>query len=228
MFGSRRQFLLASTGVLACLPGGRAAETWMDKKPSEWDSDDIQTILSHSGWARVTSPELTPSSLRAGEKKGKRVAAAEGLRDKRTLTDFKVLVCWESGLPVRLARKAISPSGDTAPHYVLSMSRMPIAFMSALVGGGKAGKESADKQEIADQILKTSSLQREGKNPIPADRANWVESEFEPRVVISFPQDRQTIEFADRTVTFTTQIGTLVIRALFPLKDMFYRGNLEL
>ena len=227
MYGSRRQFLLASTGVLASIPVGRAAEGWMDKKPAEWDSDDIQTILTRSGWARVTSPELTPASLRAGEKK-KHVAAAEGLRDKRTLTDFKVLVCWESGLPVRLARKAISPSGDTAAHYVLSMSRMPIAFMSALVGGGKAGKEAADKQEIANQILKTSSLQREGKNPIAADRADWIDAEFEPRVMISFPQDRQTIEAADRTVTFTTQIGTLVIRALFPLKDMFYRGNLEL
>ncbi len=228
MFGSRRQFLLASTGVLAWPPAGLAADTWMDKKPAEWDSDDIQTILTKSGWARYTSPELTPASLRAGEKKGKRVAAAEGLRDKRTLTDFRVLVCWESGLPVRLARKSISPPGDTAPHYVLSMSRMPITFMAALVGGGKAGKESADKQEIANQILKTSVLQREGKNPIQADRADWVESEFEPRVMISFPQDRQTIEASDRTVTFTTQIGTLAVRALFTLKDMFYRGNLEL
>ncbi len=228
MFGSRRDFLLASTGVLVYLPPGRAADTWMDKKPAEWDSDDIQTILSRSGWARVTSPELTPSSLRAGKKKGKRVAAAEGLSDKRTLTDFKVLICWESGLPVRLARKNNAPATVSAPHYVLSMSRMPIAFMSALVGGGKAGKEAADKQEIASQILKTSSLQREGKNPIHADSAEWVEGQFEPRVVISFPQDRQTIEFSDRTVTFTTQIGTLVIRALFPLKDMFYRGNLEL
>ncbi len=228
MFGSRRDFLLASTGVLACLPSQLAAETWMDKKPSEWDSDDIQTILTRSGWARYSSPELTPSSLRAGEKKGKRVPAAEGLRDKRTLTDFRVLVCWESGLPVRLARKTNAPTSDTAPHYVLSMSRMPIAFMSALVGGGKAGKEAADKAEIANQILKTSSLQREGKNPIPADRAEWVEAAFEPRVVISFPQDRQTIEFSDRTVTFTAQIGTLVIRSLFTLKDMFYHGNLEL
>jgi hypothetical protein len=228
MFGSRRDFLLASTGVLACLSPGRAAETWMEKKPAEWDADDIQTILSRSGWARVTNPELTPASLRSGQKKGKRVAAAEGLRDKRTLTDFKVLICWESGLPVRLARRNNAPATETAPHYVLSMSRMPIAFMSALVGGGKAGKEGADKQEIASQILKSSSLQREGKNPIPADRAEWVEGAFEPRVVISFPQDRQIIEFSDRTVTFTTQIGTLVIRALFPLKDMFYRGNLEL
>ena len=228
MFGSRRHFLLASTSVLVCLPSGLDADTWMDKKPAEWDSEDIQTILSRSAWAKVTSPELTPSSLRSSEKKGKRVAAAEGLRDKRTLTDFKVLVCWESGLPVRLARKANSPSGDAAPHYVLSMSRMPIAFMAALVGGGKAGKESADKIEIANQILKTSSLQREGKNPIPADHAEWIDAEFEPRVVISFPQDRQTIEFSDRTVTFTAQIGTLVVRALFTLKDMVYRGNLEL
>jgi hypothetical protein len=228
MFGSRRHFLLAASGVLSLLPAtSRAAEGWMDKKPAEWDSDDIQTILTRSAWAKVVNPELTPASIRAGGK-GKRVTAAEGLRDKRTLTDFKVLVCWESGLPVRLARKANPPSSDVAPHYVLSMSRMPIAFMSALVGGGKAGKESADKAEIASQILKTSSIQREGKNPISADHTEWIDSEFEPRVVITFPQDRQTIEFSDRTVTFTAQIGSLVVRALFPLKDMVYRGNLEL
>src|ERR1035438_7178256 len=106
MLDSRRRFLSACSGAFTLFPiAGYAAEEWVRKNPAEWDPQDIQTILTKSSWVKSVSPELSPVWLRANQKSGKPVPAAEGIRDKRILTEFSVLVRWESGLPVRLARR---------------------------------------------------------------------------------------------------------------------------
>jgi hypothetical protein len=167
---------------------------------------------------------LSPAWLRSLEKNGKRVTAAEGIRDKRTLTEFTVLVRWESGLPVRLARKTTSIPEYAAAHYVLSVSRMPIAFMAAMAGGAQA----KDRDMLAQQMLQSSSLQIAGRAPIPADHTEWTESDFEPRITISFPAGRQPVASSDGIVTFVSQMGFLLLRVSFPLRKMIYRGKLEL
>jgi hypothetical protein len=225
MLDTRRRFLCACSGALTLLPiKGHAAEAWMEKNPTEWEPADIQAILSRSSWVKGVNPELSPAWLRSVEKSGKRVAAAEGVRDKRTLTEFTVVVRWESGLPVRLARKTTSVPEYAAAHYVLSVSRMPIAFMAAMAGG----EQAKDRLALAKQMLQSSSLQWGGKTPVPADRAEWAESDFEPRVMISFPQGSQPLQSSDGVVTFVSQTGFLLLRASFPLKKMVYRGKLEL
>ena len=225
MLDSRRRFLCACSGVLTLFPTtGHAADAWMGTDPAQWVPADILAILNRSSWVKGVNPELSPAWLRSVEKSGKRVAAAEGVRDKRTLTEFTVLVRWESGLPVRLARKTTSVPEYAAAHYVLSVSRMPIAFMAAMVGGAQA----KDRLALAQQMLQSSSLQWGGKTPVPADRAEWAESDFEPRVMISFPQGSQPLESSDGVVTFASQMGFLLLRASFPLKKMVYRGKLEL
>jgi hypothetical protein len=149
----------------------------------------------------------------------------------RSLPDFKVLVRWESGLPVRLARRNISPAGYDDEHYMVSISRVPMAFMEALSTGGqarRAGKDSPDQVEKAAQIAQMSSIHRDGKASLPADHAYWSESDFESRIMISFSKGRQPIELTEREVTFVSRIGDLIIRAPFFLKEMVYRGKLEL
>ncbi len=225
MLDTRRRFLCACSGVLTLFPTtGHAADAWMGTDPAQWVPADIQAILNRSSWVKGVNPELSPAWLRSLEKSGKRVAAAEGVRDKRTLTEFTVVVRWESGLPVRLARKSTPVPAYAAAHYVLSVSRMPIAFMAAMVGGAQA----KDRLALAQQMLQSSSLQWGGKAPIPADHAEWTESDFEPRIMISFPQGRQPLESSDEVVTFVSQMGFLLLRASFPLKKMVYRGKLEL
>jgi hypothetical protein len=101
---------------------------------------------------------------------------------------------------------------------------MPIAFMAAMVGGAQA----KDREALAQQMLQSSSLQWGGKAPIPADHTEWTESDFETRIMISFPQDRQPVESSDGVVTFVSQMGFLLLRVSFPLRKMVYRGKLEL
>jgi hypothetical protein len=225
MLDSRRRFLCACTGVLTLFPTtGHAADAWMGTDPAQWVPADILAILNRSSWVKGVNPELSPAWLRSVEKSGKRVAAAEGVRDKRTLTEFTVLVRWESGLPVRLARKSTLVPEYAAAHYVLSVSRMPIALMAAMAGG----EQAKDRLALAKQMLQSSSLQCGGKTPVPADRAEWAESDFEPRVMISFPQGSQPLESSDGVVTFVSQMGFLLLRVSFPLRKMVYRGKLEL
>lgn len=232
MVGTRRHFMQASSGLLALLPSaGLAAKPWMDKKPAEWSPSDIDIILNRSGWTRQASPEFVPEAIEPADgKAGRRSTAAGGLRDKRILPDFKVLVRWESGLPVRLARKT-SPASNDASHYMLSMSRVPMAFMAALSTGGRAGQgaaNGADPAEMAARVVPFSSIQRDGKEPLPADQAYWSESDFESRIMISFSKGRQPIELTEREVTFVSRIGDLIVRAPFFLKEMMYHGKLEL
>ena len=233
MPASRRQFMLASAGMLALLPStGLAAKPWVDKKPTEWSPADIDAVLNRSAWTRQVSPEFAADVLdSAGAKDGRHATAAEGLSDKRILPDFKVLVRWESGLPVRLARRNLSPAGYDDAHYMVSISRVPIAFMEALSTSGqaqRAGADSLDPYEKAGRIAQTSSLQRDGKASLQADHAYWSESDFESRIMISFSKGRQPIELTEREVTFVSRIGDLIIRAPFFLKEMVYRGKLEL
>jgi hypothetical protein len=160
-----------------------------------------------------------------------RATAADGLRDKRTITEYKVLVRWESGLPVRLAHGIPSLPNDDVPHYILSVSRVPFAFAMALSPGGPAphdGKEGPSRAEMAERIWQSSSLQLDGSASIRADHANWAESDFEASTMIYFPQDRQPIGPSEREVTFVSQIGALVVRASFHPKEMIYLGKLEL
>ena len=221
MFHSRRHFLGACSGVLTLFSGtGHAADEWMSTHPEEWTPADIQTILNRSSWVKGVYPELSPAWLHSLEKGGKRIVAADGIRDKRILTEFTVLVRWESGLPIRLARK----SADLPAHYLLSVSQIPLAFITSMAGGA----QPKDREALAQQMLQASSLQRAGKDPIPADHVAWTESDFEPRLTISFPRGDQPLEASDGAVTFSSQMGYLLLRASFPLRKMVYRGKLEL
>jgi hypothetical protein len=225
MFHTRRDFLCASSGVLAFFPPtGLAAEAWVEKKPGEWSPKDIQTILNQSPWARearleMNAPTASPGGMPGGQREIGGMPA-----------EFKVLVRWESGLPIRLARKNISPPNNPPGQYVLSISRLPTAYIAIASGGnrGRGAEKDPSRAELAERIAQSTTLQREGKDPISANHAEWAEDDFSPRMMIFFPLPRQPIRLEDREVGLICQIGAFVVRARFSLKRMVYRGALEL
>jgi hypothetical protein len=146
-------------------------------------------------------------------------------------TEFRAVVRWESGLPVRLARKTASLPDKGVGQYMLSVSRLPLEFIEQSSGNGTIHRDQGaglDKTALAERVAKSSSLQRSGKDAIPANHAEWVESDFSPRVVIFFPLSEKPIQPEDREVDLVSQIGALVVRARFSLKEMVYRDRLEL
>jgi len=207
-------------------PFGHASATWEDRNPWEWTPEDIQTVLNHSAWVREVSLEINPPVETPGHARPKSSRPAHGLQ-----TEFRSVVRWESGLPVRLARKTATLPDKGVGQYILSVSRLPLEFIEQSSGSGTIHHDQGaglDKTALAERVAKASSLQRSGKDAIPASHGEWVESDFSPRVVVFFPLSEKPIQPEDREVDLVSQVGALVIRAKFSLKEMVYRDRLEL
>lgn len=220
MFLDRREVLRLSLGL-----GGYAVrqlhgeDKWPEKKPEEWTPADVQTILNDSAWVRQARLLMDSSAL-----------ADRAERDSRRVpTEFAAIVRWESGLPVRLARRAASSSGT--PQYLLSISRLPLPYMGGMSGrqpGRAAIDEGIIRNEIATQLAQTARIERPGKDQIAATGAVWLEIAFAQAILISFPHGPQPISLQDGEVTLAARAGSFTLSTRFPLHSMVYRGKLEL
>jgi hypothetical protein len=226
---TRREFLAASCTlpVAASLsPTAAAADSWLTRPPDQWEPSDVLAILNKSAWTKTVYPELTSAWINSGRSEGKTNPAAEGLRDKRTMSEFGILVRWESALPIRLARKQPPEPLPNPPQYVLSLSRIPTAFITAAFQ--KTSGDAYSVGKIAADVAQSAALQCEDKEPIAASRAVWTESEFERRIEIGFPIGNKPFALEDRVVSFSAQAGPLLLRAIFPLSRMVFHSRLEL
>lgn len=146
-------------------------------------------------------------------------------------SEFRSVVRWESGLPVRLARKTATLPDKGVGQYILSISRLPLEFIEQASANGTVthgrGAE-LDKTALAELVTKGTTLQRLGKDSIAAIHSEWVESDFSPRVVIFFPPGAKPIQMEYRDVDLVSAFGGLLLRAKFSLKEMVYRDKLEL
>jgi hypothetical protein len=211
MSHTRRGFLITSM-ILPRLAS--AADHWVDRKPEEWTPEDIQTVLNHSAWIRK-------ASLGFGDEEGTKRTKEDATR----LTGFNPLIRWESGLPVRLARRIATLAGPGLDHYVVSVSRLPLRLVSD-VSGRKEG-EDVTRIKVVAELGKSTFIERPGKASIHAVSAEWIDSDLSPRFSITFPP-QTPIELAEREVVVVGHVGSLPFRANFPLKPMVYRGKLEL
>jgi hypothetical protein len=160
------------------------------------------------------------------------LADRRGEKDKRKLaTEFAVVVRWESGLPIRLARKMASASNSGTPEYLVSISRLPLPFIGSMSGKplSRAGSdERLIRAEVATQMAQTAYLERPGKDAIAAKGAIWLELGFTQAILISFPHGPKPISLSDSEVSLTARAGSLTLYTRFALNTMVYRGKLEL
>src|SRR6185369_11579162 len=177
MVNTRRSLLATAAGVWIVLPrAAPAAAKWIDKKPLEWSPEDLQTILNHSAWVREAPLEIDKGE--AGSPRKKKAGAGH-------YTQFTLLVRWESGLPVRLARRTGARPDDVPDRYVISVGRVPLPFLGAYAGNRHG--EELSRGEVAAQFAATALIERAGKGLIRAENAQWITSEFSPRVDMLFP-----------------------------------------
>jgi hypothetical protein len=190
---------------------------WVEKNPSDWTPEDIQTILTRSAWVREVRLEFDQA-----EAEPKRTTNAGA----GSSSQFSLTVRWESGLPVRLAHRTRTGAGDDPDRYVISIGRPPLSFLGAYAG--RRPGEELSKEEVAAKLAASAWIGRAGKGLIRAENAHGFTSEFSPAVHLSFPRSQNPIELADGEVAVTGRIGTLKFNARFPLKPMVYRERLEL
>jgi hypothetical protein len=136
-----------------------------------------------------------------------------------------IVVRWDSALPIRLASKS-SPE-RVAEYYEIFVSGLPIN--GAMPGGRSRGSGGiSDSETLTARLKDKTSLQRKGQDPIFPDRVEMVTTADQEGILFAFPRGTRPIAPADKDVTFVSAIGPLRIKAKFLLKDMVYKGRLEL
>ncbi len=135
-------------------------------------------------------------------------------------------VRWDSALAIQDAMKSGPPEAFDG-HYVISVSGIP------LMGGTRYQGEDDDNspasrrrdQDDLDRIKGLSVLEVKGKNHVQAGVAQRQVSSGSS-FLIGFSKELLPLSAHDGEVIFTTQLGHLIVKAHFLLKEMLYHDEL--
>lgn len=250
-FAKTRRIIVLGTAV--AISFAFAADPWSHKDPAKWSDRDVQRVLSDSAWAQragaifslaVEDPPPAPPPIPATAQAGLGGPPNSGVRwdggvgrSRGPDPTLNVLIRWDSALPVR---EALSRAGNDAQHpyitenaakdYIISIAGLVPAGRYRSVGRTETKSRSDDMvdarnpEEMLEGLMSASQLLPRGKTPIRPEDAKLDGSTG--TLYVFFPRTPITLD--DKEVTFTTRFGALTIQKRFGLKDMRYKGKLEL
>jgi hypothetical protein len=235
--------MITRRAAVSLLPavGLYASDFWREKEPSAWSDKDAEKLLNRSPWAKEMSVEVAggPSPLgpppsgggRGG--RGRVTPASSGTTTGESTTgsrlgstddadaamrqrpQTRVLIRWETALPVREAAKSNLPADVVAKYYVVTT-----VGLKALFGPRK------DESPLEPLMKESVTLQRKGKDPLLPEHITTPKTQ--PNVALFFfPRGAGDIKIEDHDVTFVVKSKT-ELKAKFSLKDMVYHDKLEL
>ena len=121
------------------------------------------------------------------------------------------VVVWESAQPILDARKKPLPK-QFKDHYTLSVSGVPWL-------------REVDK--LFDQLRQFTTLQPNDQPPVQPG-AVLKAAGFPPAVLLGFSKDVLELSANEKSIHFVTEVGDIVLKAKFDIKEMRYRGHLAL
>jgi hypothetical protein len=229
---TRRQAILTGLGLpslLKVVPATAFAskEFWNEKMPSDWTDAEIHQLLNQSPWAKEGSINDTSrrGSLASPGAGGGAGVGGGGRRAARTTAStrtatpsagpvvaWKATVRWESALPVREALHRGAP-GELPEDYILNVfGEVPGADPDS---GFAILKDNTTLEHKGDQI-KLNRIELAPGNDVSEAGTLFYFSRL------------LALKLEDKEAIFTTKLGPLKVKCKFTLKDMLYRGNLEL
>lgn len=203
-----------------------ASEFWNEKKPEEWTEQEVREMLTKSPWAKEGDVKVfggAGGSLlnrngamnRSGTMSStgrQRTSSTQTTQGDAPDLRYTTIVRWQSALPIRDALKEKEMPG-IAENYII-----------ALVGDLAMADPDADEAEHAsrlDMMQQSTKLDRKGGS-IPL-------ANIEPRKnlgTLFYFSRAEPVK--DGQVTFSTKLGPVEVKCKFAVKDMTYRGKLEL
>jgi len=226
---SRRAFV---TGLgFAAAAYGWAKDFWNEKKPADWTADEVQQMLTRSPWAKEASifdsatHKGVSSAPYAGGVYGRRRYESPDGKSLPTVGGIKgwsAIVRWESALPVRDAMKA-PKTADLDENYI-------IALVGDIPGASVPTDDdsAAERQQKMDVLKESTRLERRD-DPLELQRVKIApRTPLSPAGTLYYFSRVLPITAEDKQVTFVTKVGPLELKCKFTLRDMLYRGNLEL
>jgi hypothetical protein len=220
---TRREILVLPFATALASP----PEFWNDKKPEDWTEDELKEMLTRSPWAKEAAVSVfggAGGSLinrNGAMNRSGNMSSSGRSRTNTTQTTqsadapdlrYKAIVRWESALPIREALKS-KQNPRVADFYIL-----------AVVGDLAMADPDADeaqRESRLDMLKQYTKLDRHG-GAIPLSN---VESVKKIGTMFYFPRAEP---IKDGQVTFTTKMGPVEVKCRFTVKDMMYRGKLEL
>jgi len=230
---TRRTAILVGLGL-----GGTGAASawakdfWNEKKPSDWTEEDIQQILTKSPWAKdasifdtaahkglSTAPRGVGVSRRRGGTSG---TAGSPLPSGGNSNSWSAIVRWDSALPVRDALKT-PKTAEVDENYI-------IALVGDIPGVGVPSDDDGpeERQQKLTFLKETTRLERRD-DPLDLQRVKIASrTPQSPSGTLFYFSRVFPLTLEDKQVTFVTKVGPLEVKCKFTLRDMMYRGNLEL
>jgi hypothetical protein len=145
----------------------------------------------------------------------------------------KGTVRWESSKPVLEAMKTPLPDAF-AKHYVISVSGFPLnggRYRRSQDDSDTSNSDSNASQSTDDMLDRLKSLSflapkgRDGAQPGIVQKSPTGSG---GTLLFGFSQEMLSLKPDDKEATFSTKLGSLVIKTKFNLKDMMYKGELAL
>ncbi|HKW75391.1 MAG TPA: hypothetical protein VJN64_07695 [Terriglobales bacterium] len=223
--------------LLAVAIAAYASDVWNAKDYTQWSSEEIARVLNESPWAKQTSISFDLPGMQPENGKGRKGGFAgdggyhggpyprrgrdpdeNAPREMHGLPSFIATIRWESALPIQ---QALSRSSDGRPIHP-SEKEYIIAVLGLPLPGG-----ANQTDDVREQLLAYTKLVRKGKDPVAPSDVKVDASNAAGQVRFFFPR-KDPISLDDREVTFETQLGKMRLEQKFRLKDMSYKGKLEL
>jgi hypothetical protein len=219
-----------------------AEPVWKDKPIANWTEQDAQQVLGDSPWAKTVVAGIarrrSEDELREGGQMGQqRGVGYDGVEDRKrplseaignplivgktppsTAPTIRLLVRWESALPVRAAEL----KAHEAEPPTLSDDGYSIA-----VYGVPASYAKGDPTSLGKPLKEMAVLRRDGKKDVQPSSAEVFQLENSVVVVYQFPLSAE-ISKKDGVIEFSALIGRLQVSQHFLVEEMQFQGKLEL
>jgi hypothetical protein len=224
MFLTRREALaLGGSGFLVGGHLGAAVvDFWNKKAPAEWTAEEIDRLLTKSPWSKEVNAQTAAGPGESRSLPGIGNIGVGGMgrggrgrdRGRGGPSAYQGTVRWESAEPVLAALKAPLPEGFEG-RYVISVNGFP-----------PAGGRSQTREDEFESLKSLSSLQAKGRDLVQAGVVQRQVASTGSSYLFGFSKELLPIDADDKEVLFSTQLGSLVVKARFIPKEMFYHAQL--
>jgi hypothetical protein len=220
---TRRGFLIACG---AALPA--AAKSWDKPEFPHWTGEFVDRILTDSPWAKsLTAPHIyEPAPPRLLPSDFQQITLPKLPEARPVRTEMYLIVRWRSALPVRRAlalaefgrarleeEPALELLTHEEPDYVIEMAGFPAILVR-------------DAKRLEGDLARTARLFLPGRRPLAPSAVDVPAHGNHLIATIRFPRPAN-IEPAG-AAELTAEHGPAPIKQSFKLKEMIYRGRLEL
>jgi len=220
---------------------GADGPSWAAKPIADWTEQDARQVLTSSPWAKVVVAGIARRQTEAERREGGEMGQPHGIGydgiDDRmfhpevlgnplggaekagpALPVFRVLVRWESALPVRAAEFKVhenAPPTSSNEGYIIAVYGVP-------------GRDKrADPRRLGEPFKELAVLKRQGKEDVKPVDVEVFQLNDGAAVVYRFPLSAE-ISTRDTLVEFSALIGRLQISTVFHLDQMRFQGQLQL